>query len=219
MIVVLLGAPGSGKGTQSKRLAGKYGFQHLATGDLFRAEMAEGTPLGLKAQGYVNAGRLVPDGVVTEMVAARLKPGARFLLDGFPRNIDQARALGRLLAASGSAVDLVCSLVLPKAEAVRRMTSRRVCASCGEVYNVLSRPPKAEGVCNRCGGKVVQRADDAEATAVKRLSVFEDLTAPLAVYYKAEGVFHEIDAARSPDEVEAALSAVLSSARGGRRPC
>jgi adenylate kinase len=213
VIVILLGAPGSGKGTQSMRLAGKFGFTHLATGDVFRAEIAQGTELGQKAQDYVKNGKLVPDAIVTEMVAARLDPKGKFLLDGFPRNLDQAQSLDSILKKAGVAIDLVCSLTLPTAEAIKRMSSRRICSNCAEVYNTITRPTKVEGICDKCSGKVIQREDDTEATAAKRLMVFEDLTQPLVAYYKAEQVFHEIDAAQDPAKVEAALSAVIESAK------
>ena len=213
MIVILLGAPGSGKGTQSMRLADKFGFTHLATGDIFRAEIAQGTDLGKKAQDYVKAGKLVPDAIVTEMVAARLDPKGKYLLDGFPRNLEQAQSLDAILKKSGVAINFVGYLALPTAEAIRRMSSRRICASCAEVYNVISRPPKVEGVCDKCSGKVIQRVDDTEATAAKRLMVFDDLTHPLVAYYKAEQVFHEIDAAQPPEKVEAALTAVIEAAK------
>ncbi len=216
MIVILLGAPGSGKGTQSMRLADKYGFQHLATGDIFRSEIAQGTELGKKAQDYVKTGKLVPDAIVTEMVAARLDRRKNYLLDGFPRNLEQAQALDEMLQRNGTKIDLVISLALPTAEAIKRLSSRRICAACAEVYSTLSRPPKVEGVCDKCGGKVIQREDDTEATAAKRMMVFEDLTQPLVAYYKAEQVFHEVDAAQSPEKVEAALSAVIESAKAAR---
>ena len=212
MIVILLGAPGSGKGTQSMRVAGKYGFQHLATGDVFRSEIAQGTELGKKAQDYVKSGKLVPDAIVTEMVAARLDPKGKYLLDGFPRNLDQAQSLDSLLKKAGAKINLVCSLALPTAEAIKRMSSRRICSNCAEVYNTITRPTKVEGVCDKCSGKVIQREDDTEAVAAKRVMVFEDLTQPLVAYYRSEQVFHEIDAAQSPEKVEAALSAVIESA-------
>lgn len=213
MIVILLGAPGSGKGTQSQRLAGKYGFQHLATGDIFRSEITQKTALGLKAQDYVKAGKLVPDSIVTEMVAARLESGGKYLLDGFPRNLVQAQSLAEMLKANGASINLVCYLALKPAEAIRRMSSRRICSKCAEVYNALSRPPKAEGVCDKCGGAVIQREDDTEATAAKRLMVFDDLTEPLVAYYKSEHVFHEVDAGQSPAQVETALSAIIESVK------
>lgn len=216
MIVILLGAPGSGKGTQSKRMAEKYGFRHLATGDIFRAEIAQKTPIGEKAQDYLKAGKLVPDEIVIEMVAGRVERGGDYLLDGFPRTVEQARGLSEILKGAGASVDLVVYMTLPKAEAVKRMTSRRICADCGEVYNAVSRPPRVEGVCDKCSGKVVQREDDSEATAAKRLMVFEDLTQPLVAYYRSEASFHEIDASRAPSEVEKSLAAVIESAKAAR---
>jgi adenylate kinase len=213
VIVILLGAPGSGKGTQSMRLADKYAFTHLATGDIFRSEIAQGTDLGKKAQDYVKNGKLVPDAIVTEMVASRLDAGKNYLLDGFPRNLEQAQSLSEMLKRNGTSIDLVCSLALPTAEAIKRMSSRRICSSCAEVYNVIGRPTKVEGVCDKCGGKVIQREDDTEATAAKRLMVFEDLTHPLVAYYKSEQVFHEINAAQAPEQVEAELAAVIESAK------
>lgn len=216
MIVILLGMPGSGKGTQSKRLADRYGFQHLATGDIFRAEIAQKTAIGVKAQDYLKNGKLVPDSIVIEMVAGKIESGGDYLLDGFPRTIEQAQGLAEMLERVGSAVDLVVFLTLPKEEAIRRMASRRTCANCGEVYNTISRPPKADGVCDKCSGQVIQREDDSEATAVKRLMVFEDLTHPLVAYYKSEAAFQEVDAAQAPEKVEAALSAVIDSAKAAR---
>lgn len=214
MIVILLGSPGSGKGTQSKRLAEKYGFSHLATGDIFRAEIAQKTSIGEKAADYLKKGKLVPDAVVIEMVAGKIDKGGNYLLDGFPRTIEQAQGLADMLKGVGASVDLVAFLTLPKEEAIRRMASRRTCTSCGEVYNAISRPTKAEGICDKCGAQVVQREDDSEATAANRLMVFEDLTHPLVAYYKSEAAFQEVDAAQAPEAVEAALSAVIDSAQG-----
>lgn len=216
MIVVLLGSPGSGKGTQSKRLAEAYGFKHLSTGDIFRAEIAEKTALGEKAQDYVKSGKLVPDAIVVEMVAGKLVPGGKYLLDGFPRTVEQAEALDRMLKGMKTSVDQVVYLTLPKEEAVRRMSSRRVCTGCGEVYNSISRPTQADGVCDKCSSKVVQREDDSEATAAKRLMVFEDLTQPLVSYYKGESLLVEVDADRKPEQVEAALRQVIDQLPAAR---
>lgn len=216
MIFILLGAPGSGKGTQAKVLSAKYGFRHMATGDIFRSEMAAKTPLGLKASEYVKAGKLVPDQIVTEMVGGRLEfDGGKYLLDGFPRTLDQAHALAAFLAPHKANIDLVAYLNLPSAEILKRLTSRRVCLACGEVYNTITRPPAVEGKCDKCGGDVIQREDDTDATVKRRLMVFEDLTHPLVAYYKAEQIFHEVDAAKSPEEVSAALSAVVDAAMAG----
>jgi adenylate kinase len=217
MIVILLGAPGAGKGTQSKMLAAKYGFKHLATGDIFRGEIAAKTPLGQKAQEYVKSGKLVPDNLVTEMVAGKLEfNGTQYLLDGFPRTLDQAQSLDKFLAPQKATINVVIYLNLPHAEAISRLSSRRVCSKCGEVYNITTRPPAAEGKCDACGGDVVQREDDSEATAKKRIMVFEDLTHPLVAYYKAEQVFHEVNAAQSPEKVSADLFAVIDQITAAR---
>lgn len=210
MIMILLGAPGSGKGTQAKFLAGKYGFRHLATGDIFRSEIAAKSALGLKAQEYVKSGKLVPDRVVTEMVAGKIEfDGGHYLLDGFPRTLQQAHALADFLGSHKAAIDLVLYLDLAQAEVLKRLGSRRVCLACGEAYNAITRPPAAEGKCDKCGGQVIQREDDTEATIKKRLMVFEDLTHPLVAYYKGEGIFHDADGAQSPEQVTAALCAVI----------
>jgi adenylate kinase len=216
MIVILLGSPGSGKGTQSKRLADAYGFKHLSTGDLFRAEIAEKTELGVKVQDYLKAGKLVPDAIVVEMVAGKVMAGGKYILDGFPRTVDQATALDGMLKGMGTAVTQVVYLTLPKEEAIRRMSSRRVCTGCGEVFNTISRPTQVDGVCDKCSGKVVQREDDTEATAAKRLMVFEDLTQPLVSYYKGESLLVEVDANQKPEAVEAALRAVIDEAKAAR---
>lgn len=216
MIVILLGSPGSGKGTQSKRLADAYGFKHLSTGDLFRAEIAEKTELGVRVQDYLKAGKLVPDAIVVELVAGKVMAGGKYILDGFPRTVDQATALDGMLKGMGTSVTQVVYLTLPKEEAIRRMSSRRVCTGCGEVFNTISRPTQAEGVCDKCSSKVVQREDDTEATAAKRLMVFEDLTQPLVSYYKGESLLTEVDASRTPEAVEAALRVVIDEAKAAR---
>lgn len=212
MIVILLGAPGSGKGTQSQRLAQKLGFTHLATGDVFRAEMAAGTELGKKAEGYVKGGKLVPDAIVLEMVAGKIEKGGKYLLDGFPRTVDQATGLTQILKRNGSEVDLVVSLTLPTAEAIKRMTSRRICKNCATVYNTITSPTKVEGVCDKCGAQVIQREDDSEATAKKRLMVFEDQTHPLVAYYKGEQLLKEIDANRAPEAVAVEIESLIGAA-------
>jgi adenylate kinase len=212
MIIILIGAPGSGKGTQAAVLCEQFDLQHLATGDIFRAEMAAKTVLGQKAADYVKSGKLVPDQIVTEMVAAKLKgaKGGRFLLDGFPRNLEQAQALAGCLAKEGAAIDLVLFLDLSHADAMKRLTSRRLCGGCGEVFNLLSRQPKVEGKCDKCGKDLIQRDDDTEATSRKRLMVYEDLTRPLVAYYKAEQVFQEIDASQKPEAVAAQVASFVS---------
>lgn len=212
MIAILLGAPGAGKGTQSQALCARYGLTHLATGDIFRSEIAAKSALGLKASDYVKAGKLVPDDLVTEMVAGRMDVGqGHYLLDGFPRTLEQAQSLSATLAANKSGIDVVVFLNLSRQEAMKRLTSRRVCP-CGQVYNLISQPPQVDGVCDKCGKKIEQRVDDSEATAAKRLMVFEDLTQPLVAYYKAEQVFEEVDAARSPADVTVSLAKIMEAA-------
>lgn len=219
MIIILIGAPGSGKGTQSAALCEKFGLEHLSTGDIFRSEIAAKTPLGRQAAEYVNKGRLVPDPLVTEMVAGRLvdPQGGRYLLDGFPRNLVQAQALSGILTQRGAGIDLVLFLNISTAEAMKRLTSRRVCGACGEVFNVLSCIPRAEGKCDKCGKDLVVRDDDTEATSRKRLMVYEDLTRPLIAYYRVEQNFHEIDAGRSSEKVFADISSTVSPIFSGAR--
>ncbi len=207
-----MGAPGSGKGTQSAALAKKYGFAHLSTGDIFRSEIAEKTSLGMKAQEFVKSGRLVPDNIVSEMVAGRLDPDGKYLLDGFPRNIEQAKELDKMLAGGKSVVNAVILLDVPQAELIRRLTSRRVCPKCGATFNVISAKPKVDGQCDQCASKLVQREDDTEATAKKRLMLFEDVTHPLTAYYRGEGVFYQVNAAQAPERVTADLSKIVDEA-------
>jgi len=216
VIVILLGAPGSGKGTQSARLAAKFGFTHLATGDMFRAEISQKTPLGLKAQDYLKNGKLVPDSITVELVAGKIEKGGNYLLDGFPRTLEQALGLTNILKQNATDVNLVAYLTMPDGEAIKRMTSRRVCKECAAVYNTLTSPTKRDGTCDKCGGPVVQREDDTEATAKKRLMVFEDQTHPLVAYYKGEQLLKEIDANRAPAAVEADLSAAIESVKAVR---
>jgi adenylate kinase len=218
MIIILIGAPGSGKGTQSCVFCERFAFTHLSTGDIFRAEMTAKSAIGRKAAEFVNNGKLVPDDIVTEMVAGKLADpqGKRYLLDGFPRNLAQAQALSGLLAKRGAAVDLVLFLDLSQAEAMKRLTSRRICGGCAEVFNVLSRRPKVEGKCDKCGKDLIQREDDSEATARKRLMVYEDLTRPLVAYYKAEGILHKVEGGRSPELVAGALAEIVAPQLGAK---
>lgn len=209
MIVILLGLPGSGKGTQAKALCGRYGLTHLATGDIFRSEISAKTPFGAKAADYMKKGQLVPDDLVTEMVAGRMDMTGRYLLDGFPRTIEQAEEFGKGLAQEGAKVNLTVLLSLTNEEALRRLTARRVCGKCGEVFNVLTKKPTSEDKCDSCQGDLIQRNDDARETVAKRLMVFEDLTQPLVTFYRNEGVFEEVDGSRAPAEVTNSLIQVF----------
>jgi adenylate kinase len=212
MRIVLLGAPGSGKGTQAERLQVRYGIPQIATGDILRAEMAAGTLLGMKAKGFVNVGQLVPDDVIVGIMEGRLAEkdaASGFILDGFPRSIPQAEGLSKILETVGGRLDAVLKLDVSKRVLLDRMTSRRVCGSCGAVYNLATILPATPGRCDRCGGELVQREDDTEETVRRRLNVYEAATAPLIDYYDARGllvIIHGEDPAEEvAQEIERAL--------------
>jgi adenylate kinase len=208
--VVLLGCPGAGKGTQAKALCERYGLAHVATGDLFRGEVAANTALGRKVSGFMQRGVLVPDEVVNELVAAKLDSiSVGWLLDGFPRTILQAQELDKVLKNAGAIIGIVFNIQMRPEEVVRRMAGRRSCPACGEIYNIESRPPRVEGKCDRCSGGLVQREDDKEATVRKRLMVYDDLTRPLVAYYRAESVFEEVDGSRPVSEVTQGLTRIV----------
>ncbi len=210
MRIVLLGCPGAGKGTQSKLLSARYSVVHIATGDLFRAEIAAKSELGQKVEGYLKSGTLVPDPVVVELVASKLDASpSGWLLDGFPRTLEQAQALDKYLRKSGSAIDLVLYLNMDEKAVVERLTSRRSCKTCGELFNIVTRPPAVEGKCDKCSGELIQREDDSEATVRKRLMVYEDLTRPLVAYYKAEQSFFEVDGNQPTEKVTEALVSII----------
>jgi len=199
-----MGPPGVGKGTQAKRLSEELGLPHVSTGDLLRLAVRENTPLGRAARSCVESGRLVPDELVEELVAERLgREDARdgFVLDGFPRTKEQVVALDRLLGRLGTRLDRVVLLVAPESEIVRRLSGRRVCSSCGALFHVESRPPAANGVCDECGGVLVQRADDREEVIRQRLRVYERDTRPVAEAYRSRGLLVEADGSGSPEEV------------------
>jgi adenylate kinase len=210
MRVVLLGPPGSGKGTHGKRLAASLGVPLIATGDILREAIAEGTRLGQAAQGDVKAGRLVADATVLGIIETRLaqKDAANgFVLDGFPRTTAQADGLAALLGAKR--IDRVVNLVVPAETVVRRLQDRWLCPGCGAIYNMATLPPKAEGVCDVCGTRLVQRADDRPETVRARLEVYERETAPLVVYYERLGALRNVDASGTPDQVYEAVQRAL----------
>jgi adenylate kinase len=203
MRLVLLGAPGAGKGTQAKKLIEKYGIPQISTGDLLRKAVADGTSLGKEAKAYMDKGELVPDSVVLGMVKERLdQPDARegFILDGFPRNTAQAKALDEMLGGMGMPLDGAISVDVPSGDLMKRLTGRRTCKQCGQMYNVYFNPPRKEGVCDNCGGELFQRDDDREETIRKRLEVYEAQTAPLAEYYKDKGILKSVDGTGSIEE-------------------
>lgn len=212
MNLILLGPPGAGKGTQAKMVAAKYRLPHISTGDMFRETAESGSELGKKLQGYMSAGKLVPDDVVIEVVKTRLsKPDCTngFLLDGFPRTVPQAQALDGFLAEKKRKIDAVLYIHLSEDEIVKRLSSRRVCISCGASYNVVSQPSRDPDVCDTCKGKVVQRADDNPDTIRNRMRVYNEQTSPLVDYYAAKGVVHKVEGARPVEEVFKSLCEVI----------
>ena len=196
MKIIMLGAPGAGKGTQAKMIAEKYTIPHISTGDIFRANIKEGTELGQQAKEYMDKGLLVPDELVVNLVVDRLtwedaKNG--YVLDGFPRTIPQAEALTKALAEKGEKVDFAIDIDVPDQNIIDRMGGRRACVSCGATYHIVNIPPKVEGICDKCGAKLILRDDDQPETVKKRLDVYHEQTQPLIDYYTAEGVLKEVD--------------------------
>lgn len=213
MHIILLGPPGAGKGTQASVLAREEGIPHISTGDILRAAVREGTPLGKKAKEYMDRGDLVPDEVIVGIVSERLsEPDCRkgFIFDGFPRTTPQADALGQALERLQLPLSGVISIEVPDAELVSRLTGRRTCKACGAVYHVVSAPPRAEGICDQCGGALIQRDDDTEETVRNRLSVYHRQTAPLVAYYEQQGLLRRIDGTQDIDRVMAAIRAAVA---------
>jgi len=213
--VIFLGPPGAGKGTQADELAREWGVPHIATGDMLREAAARGTRLGLEAKRYMDTGALVPDDVVIGLVGERLaEPDATggAVLDGFPRTVPQAEALDRLLAERHAGIDRVVFFDVSRPELLRRLTGRRVCHRCGATYNILSAPSRVSGVCDRCGGELYQREDDAEAAVAKRLNVYATQTAPLLDYYRRRGVLGEVRGEGAVAEITGAIRKLVGEA-------
>ena len=197
MRLVLLGPPGAGKGTQAAAVRDRLGIPHISTGDMLRGAIAAGTPLGRKAKQIVDGGNLVPDDVITEMVRERLgapDTSQGFLLDGYPRNLGQARSLEVIMDGFGRKLDLVLCLNLSDVEIVARLSGRRTCDRCGAPFHVVGAPPKVSGICDFCAGALSQRADDREEVIERRLAVYKLQTAPLSEYYRQKGILAKIDA-------------------------
>jgi len=212
MRIVLLGAPGSGKGTQAKLLVEKYKIPQISTGDLLRAAVAAGSELGKKAKAAMDAGQLVADDVVLGMIQERLaRPDAKagFILDGFPRNIPQAQALDAMLARVGQPLQLALLVDVDIEVLMKRLTGRRTCGSCGAIYNIYYTPPKTPGKCDKCGGALQHRSDDNETTVRNRLKVYEEQTAPLVSYYKAQGKLRTARGVGSINDIFKAISDII----------
>lgn len=217
MNIILLGPPGAGKGTQAKILTKKFGIPQISTGDILRAAVKEQTPMGIKAKGFMDSGALVSDEVVVGIVEERLaKPdcAAGFILDGFPRTVRQANALGQMLEALGKSIDHVICLTVDKEELLERVTGRRTCRNCGEGFHIAFDPPKVEGTCDECGGELYQRDDDSEGTMRNRLDVYEEQTAPLVAYYANESLLRTIYGIGSIDDIQQKLLSILEGRQG-----
>lgn len=212
MNIVLMGLPGAGKGTQADKIVEKYGIPHISTGDMFRAAIKEGTELGVKAKSFMDQGALVPDEVTIGIVRERLsKPDCDngFLLDGFPRTVTQAEALDALLEDMGKRIEHVLDIEVDTEELVARLSGRRICKVCGTSYHLIFNPPKVEGICDKDGGELYQRADDNPETVMNRLEVNMNQTAPLLDFYGEMGVLTKIDGQQDIDQVFKDLDAVL----------
>ena len=212
MKVVMLGAPGAGKGTQAKKIAAKYSIPHISTGDIFRANIKNGTELGKKAKTYMDQGLLVPDELVVDLVVDRVNQedcANGYVLDGFPRTIPQAEALTKALAGQGQKLDYAIDVDVPDENIVRRMGGRRACVGCGATYHLEYAPPKQEGICDTCGGELILRDDDKPETVTKRLGGYHEQTQPLIDYYTNAGILKRVDGTVDIDEVFQAITEIL----------
>ena len=212
MKIVMLGAPGAGKGTQAKMIAEKYTIPHISTGDIFRANIKEGTPLGLEAKSYMDQGKLVPDELTVKILLDRVakddcKNG--YVLDGFPRTIPQANVLKEALEKQNDKIDYAINVDVPDENIVRRMSGRRACVTCGATYHIEHVPPKKEGVCDKCGSELILRDDDKPETVLNRLKIYHDQTQPLIDFYNNEGILKEVDGTIDVKDVFANIVAIL----------
>ncbi len=211
MSIILFGAPGAGKGTQSALLVEKLGMTQISTGDLFRAAIKNKTELGTKAQSYMDQGQLVPDSIVIGMVEEVLKSGVKsFILDGFPRTVPQAEALDGLLKKLNLSISKAIFLEVPKGELMGRLTGRRVCKNCGTVFHIVNKPSKVEGVCDNCGGQLIQRNDDKTEVVGARLEVYDQYTSPLKDYYTKAHKYVEVNGNRDTNEVFSDIKKLIS---------
>ena len=214
MKIIMLGAPGARKGTQAKQIADKYSIPHISTGDIFRANIKNGTELGKKAKQYMDQGALVPDELTCDLVMDRIQQDDcknGFVLDGFPRTIPQAEALDAALGKINEKMDYAIDVDVPDENIVNRMSGRRACLNCGATYHLISIPPKVEGICDRCGSEIVLREDDKPETVQKRLKVYHEQTQPLIDYYKNQGILKSVDGTQPMDEVFKAIVTILGA--------
>ena len=212
MKIIMLGAPGAGKGTQAKKIAEKYQIPHISTGDIFRSNIKEGTELGMKAKAYMDQGGLVPDELTIGMLMDRIQKDDcknGYVLDGFPRTIPQAESLTNALNERNQKIDYAVNVDVPDENIVNRMSGRRACLSCGATYHIVYKPSKVEGICDVCGDKLVLRDDDKPETVKNRLSVYHEQTQPLIEYYSGKGVLKEVDGTQPMDDVFAAIVKIL----------
>ncbi|MDO4317267.1 MAG: adenylate kinase [Lachnospiraceae bacterium] len=213
MKIVMLGAPGAGKGTQAKMIAAAYRIPHISTGDIFRANIKNGTELGQKAKSYMDQGLLVPDELTLALIMDRFQePDCKdgYVLDGFPRTIAQAEALSASLREKGEALDFAIDVEVPDESIVSRMSGRRACLACGGTYHIVFNPTKKEGICDACGGELSIRPDDMPETVQKRLNVYHEQTQPLIDYYKKEGILRSVDGTQEVEKVFEAIQAILA---------
>ena len=214
MKVIMLGAPGAGKGTQAKKIAAKYTIPHISTGDIFRANIKNGTELGKKAKTYMDQGLLVPDELVVDLVVDRVQQADcenGYVLDGFPRTIPQAESLDEALKKLDQKIDYAINIEVPDENIIRRMSGRRACVGCGATYHVVYNPPKKEEGCDVCGEKLILRDDDQPDTVKKRLDVYHDQTQPLIDYYEKSDVLKEVDGTMDMEDVFRAITAILGA--------
>ena len=211
--IILLGAPGAGKGTLAEGVKNATSFIHVSTGDMLRAAIKAGSPTGLEAKAFMEKGELVPDDVILRIVGERLaqgRPDDQYMFDGFPRTLEQARQLDAVLAGLGGAVNQVFLLEVPVPVIVSRLSGRRICKSCGSVYHVTNIPSKVAGICDQCGGPLYQRPDDSEATVLNRLEVYQRQTASLIDFYEQKGVLVRVNAGTNPQAATAELLSKLA---------
>lgn len=212
MKIIMLGAPGAGKGTQAKKIAAQYSIPHISTGDIFRANIKNNTELGQKAKTYMDKGELVPDSLVVDLIMDRFKEADcanGYVLDGFPRTIPQAEALDNALKANGEKVDFAINVEVPDENIINRMSGRRACVGCGATYHIVYNPTKVEGKCDTCGADLILRDDDKPETVLNRLKVYHDQTQPLIDFYTKKGVIAEVDGTMDMQDVFQAIIAIL----------